>query len=337
MSYKDADTGLTARANLSLTGADASVLLASGARPPVTGSLDLSAEVEGTGLSPVGLIGSLQGKGKIAIAGAQFAGLDPRAFDTVTRAVDQGLTIDTAGIAKVVQRALESGQLSVKRADGAFLIGAGQVRLSNLTVDSKDAELSLTGNIDLTEGSLDARMVLSGANEAAGGRPDIFMGLTGPLAAPNRNIDVSALTGWLTLRAVEHQAKRLREAEAQRQREIEAEKRRREIEAQRRRKIEAERQRRALEAERRQQEIEAAQQRQVLEALQRRQALEAARSQPVPPPAAPKNKAAPGPLSVTPPVLSRPQAPVLPAPVDIKPLPAPAGAGQPAGSVGSQN
>ena len=49
----------------------------------------LSADVEGAGLSPVALIGSLQGAGKIALSDAQLAGLDPRAFDAVTRAVDR--------------------------------------------------------------------------------------------------------------------------------------------------------------------------------------------------------------------------------------------------------
>jgi large subunit ribosomal protein L24 len=39
------------------------------------------------------------------------------------------------------------------------------------------------------------------------------MALGGQLTAPARTIDVSALTGWLTLRSVENQAKRLRAIE----------------------------------------------------------------------------------------------------------------------------
>jgi len=63
------------------------------------------------------------------------------------------------------------------------------------------------------DGLVDARLVLSGQNEAAGTRPDIFMALRGPLPDVSYNIDVSALTGWLTLRAVENQTKRLRAIE----------------------------------------------------------------------------------------------------------------------------
>ena len=81
ISFRAAEDGVTARAKISLTGAAAAALLGTAARAPLTGSLGLAAEVEGTGLSPVALIGSLHGSGKIALADAQFAGLDPRAFD----------------------------------------------------------------------------------------------------------------------------------------------------------------------------------------------------------------------------------------------------------------
>ncbi len=71
-------------------------------------------------MSPVALIGSLQGSGKFALADGRFAGLDPRAFDAVTRAVDQGLAIDAARISDVVSKALDSGGLAVKQAEGTI-------------------------------------------------------------------------------------------------------------------------------------------------------------------------------------------------------------------------
>jgi large subunit ribosomal protein L24 len=213
LSFRAAEDGLSAHAKLALNGVDATGLLGSSARPAVTGTLALSVETEGTGLSPVALFGSLRGSGKIMLADAQLAGLDPRAFDAVTRAVDQGLAIDAARISDVVSKTLESGRLSVERAEGTIAVSAGQARLSKFSADSRDAQLSLAGNLDLTDGSIDARLVLSGSSEQAGSRPDIFMALKGPVTAPARSIDVAALTGWLTLRAVENQAKQLREIE----------------------------------------------------------------------------------------------------------------------------
>ncbi len=260
LSFRSADDGVNVQGKIALTGADAASLLPSGARPAVTGSLAFSADVTGAGLSPVALIGSLQGSGKIALSDAQFAGLDPRAFDAVTRAVDRGLAIDAVRISDVVGKALDSGQLAVKHADGAIAVSAGQMRLGNVTADAKDAALSLAGTLDLTNGTIDGRLILAGVREAAGARPDIYLALKGPLAAPSRSIDVSALTGWLTLRAVEIQAKQLRD----------------------------------------------------IENTQRR-----------------ANPPAPQPKSD--------MAPVLPAPVNIEPLPAPGRRRQPAASVGSQN
>ncbi len=213
LSFRSGGEGVTAHAKIELTGADAANLFGSGARPPITGSMGLSAEIDGAGMSPAALIGSLHGSGKIALTDAQLAGLDPRAFDAVTRAVDQGLAIDQARISDIVSKALESGRLTVKHAEGTIAVSAGQLRLSDVSADSKDAVLSVAGNLDLTDGSIDARLVLSGAVQAAGSRPDIFMALQGPVAAPARSVDVSALTGWLTLRAVDNQAKQLREIE----------------------------------------------------------------------------------------------------------------------------
>ncbi len=213
LSFRVNDGDLKVHSNISLTGADAANLQASGAHPPITGLLGFSAEVDGNGRTPVALIGSLKGSGKIGLTDAQFANLDPRVFDAATHAVDQGLAIDAAHISDVVSKVLESGRLTVKRAEGTIAIRAGQLRLSHVTTDSKDAALALTGNLDLTDGAIDARLVLSGLGQAAGARPDIFMTLQGPAAAPSRSVDVSALTGWLTLRAIESQSKQLREIE----------------------------------------------------------------------------------------------------------------------------
>lgn len=354
LSLRSGPDGLTTHTKFSLKDADTAALLHAAARPPVSGALDLSVDVEATGLSPVALVGSLHGAGTIKLTDAELAGLDPRAFDAVTRAVDQGVPVDADRITDVVRRALASGQLSIRQADGAFTVNAGQVRFGEMTAGSKDADLSLSGNIDLLDGSLDARLVLSGTGKAGGGRPDIFMALHGPVTAPSRHIDVSALTGWLTLRAIENQAKRVRELE-------EAARKRREAEQKR---LEEERKRQAAERKRRDEE---------------RKRREAAQEQTAPPPSpqvnqpvptsdgrfAPPNARPPAsrkgssdrssngsvpasaPSGGAPPLATGRQAPALPAPIDIAPAPGARGSGvrplplapgllQPEASVGPQ-
>ncbi len=209
LAFKSGDGGNVAvKSKLALAGVESASLLSAATRPPVTGVLDVSADVAGNGLSPAALAGSLHGAGKLVMKHGAFAGLDPQAFAAVTRAVDDGLPIEGGKISDVVRRALESGALPVKQAAGKFAVNAGLMRLDDFTAGGPDADLSVTSSLDLTDGTLDARLVLSGAKEK--GRPDIFMALKGPATSPARSIDVSALTGWLTLRSVENQAKRLK-------------------------------------------------------------------------------------------------------------------------------
>ncbi len=214
LSFHNSSEGLAALGKFQLIGADAASLFSSATRPPLTGIIDGKIDIEGAGLSPVALIGSLRGSGRIALNKSQFARLDPRAFDVVTRAVDNGLAIDGPQISSVVGKALESGQLSVSHLDGAIAIGAGQVRLGDAKAHGENADVSVTGTVDLTNGTIDARLVLSGGSEVGGTRPDIFMALKGPLAEPARAVDISALTGWLTLRSLENKSKQLRAIES---------------------------------------------------------------------------------------------------------------------------
>jgi large subunit ribosomal protein L24 len=182
-------------------------------KPPIAGTLALSGEADGAGLSPLALIGSLQGSGKFALTGAQLSGLDPRAFDAVTRAVDRGLVVDQVRISDIVSKGLESGALTVKRADGDLAVSAGLVRLRKFDADGGAAQLSAAGDLDLASGLVDGRLVLSGAAQPGASRPDIFIALKGALLAPDRTIDVSALSAWLTLRSIENQSKQLRAIE----------------------------------------------------------------------------------------------------------------------------
>jgi large subunit ribosomal protein L24 len=212
---KETAEGLNAQSHLSLSGADIAALLPDAARPPVTGKISMEWEINGAGRSPVALVGSLHGGGKFTLSGARFARLNPRAFAAVTQAVDNGMAVESGKISDLAGKALDSGELAVTTAQGELSVSAGQVRLSNASVQGKGADASLGGSLDLTNGALDLRLVLAGDTGSDATRPDIFVALRGPMASPSRTIDVSALTGWLTMRAIERQAKRLEAIEKQ--------------------------------------------------------------------------------------------------------------------------
>jgi large subunit ribosomal protein L24 len=153
ITFRQASDGLTAQVQGSVASANAAALSASPTKPPISGTVDLTADVVGTGLSPIALIGSLKGSGKAVLVNGRIANLDPRAFDAVTRAVDQGLIIDSWRISDLATKSLEGGQLSLKRAESVLQIAAGQVRLTSVSVESKDAPLSVVSTLDLTDGS----------------------------------------------------------------------------------------------------------------------------------------------------------------------------------------
>jgi large subunit ribosomal protein L24 len=202
--------GLIARNRIWLTAANAAELLPG--EGVISGRLTLNVATEGTGMSAVALVGSLSGGGTFKLENARVVRLDPTAFDTVIRAVDQGLPIDAVRIRDRMDAALASGVLAVPLAEGTITIEAGQARLSGTTVRAQRADVAVSGGINLAEGALDARLTLSGAGgpgAPANTRPEVLVALKGPLDAPKRTVDVAALASWLALRAVEQQSKKL--------------------------------------------------------------------------------------------------------------------------------
>ena len=212
-SFQPDPSGVAMKLGIKLDGADAESLFPGATRAPVSGKVNVDAQIEGNGRSAGTLIGSLHGSGKVSLSQGQFSALDPRAFDAAIRAADSGLPADAAKLAALTGNALDSGQLSVKRADADFAIDAGQVRLDNASVKGEGADVALSGGVDLTDGTMDVRLVLSGPAGGAGARPDVFLALRGPISAPARRIDVSALSGWLTMRAIERHSKKIEQIE----------------------------------------------------------------------------------------------------------------------------
>jgi uncharacterized protein involved in outer membrane biogenesis len=200
----------TARTRIRVAGANAAELLPGDGS--LSGRLTLDVTAEGAGMSPIALIGSLAGSGTFTLENARLARLDPSAFNTVIRAVDQGLPIDAVRVRDRMDAALASGALGIALAEGAITINAGQIRPGNIMVRASGADLTAAGGVDLSEGAIDARMILAGIagpSAPARTRPEVVILLKGPIESVKRTIDVAALSSWLALRAVEQQSKKL--------------------------------------------------------------------------------------------------------------------------------
>jgi AsmA family/AsmA-like C-terminal region len=218
----DAD-GLVSIGHIQLAGVDAATLLQAD-KKALDARLTLKLDCDSIGANPAALIGSLHGGGAIALADAHLAGLDAAAFPAAMRAADQANAIDAAKIQAAVNAALANGRLAVPQGDAAVTITGGRVSASNVTLHAQDgSELALAGTLDLGTGTVGARMTLSAEPSPKAlirTRPELAVSLKGPLAAPARTVDISALTGWLALRAAEFQTRRLESLEANRRKDV---------------------------------------------------------------------------------------------------------------------
>ena len=209
--------GLVSHGHIALADVDAATVLQTD-KKIVDARLTLKADFDSFGSSPAALVRAAHGNGAFALADAHIAGLDPAAFNAAMHVADQGTTIELAKIQSAVNAALAGGHLAALQGDAAMTITDGKVGVANVTLPAQDgAALALAGGLDLNTGAVDARMTLKAPpppHALIRIRPELAVALKGPLAAPARTLDVSALTGWLSLRAAELQTRRLELIEA---------------------------------------------------------------------------------------------------------------------------
>jgi hypothetical protein len=210
LNFERGEDGLSLDTHVRFTGANlADLLPGDGA---LAGRATIELDLQGTGRSPIALIGALKGDGTFTIQDGQIMRVDPSVFAAVIRSVDDGLPIDTTRIRERTEAALGNGALNVALAQGEVAVAAGQLRLANTAIQARGAELGAALGLDLSGSAIDARLVLSGAPGSGaldGIRPEIALALRGPFDAPKRTLDVAAFTSWLALRAIEEKDKRI--------------------------------------------------------------------------------------------------------------------------------
>jgi hypothetical protein len=211
---------LAAHVKLALADASAATLLGP-AMNIAAGQLGLTLEAGGLGASPSALIGSLHGSATATLKDAQFAGLDPAVFAAALQAAGQASPIDMSKVRAAVNAALVDARVTVPTSSATLQIAAGAINLNHVVLQAEPgAELALDGSLDLAAAAVDARLTLSQApppNALITARPELSVAVKGPLGAPARSLDMSALASWLTLRATELQTRRIEAIEANRE------------------------------------------------------------------------------------------------------------------------
>jgi large subunit ribosomal protein L24 len=201
--------GIALNAQVQLNGADGSMLhYRSLAMPPGRASLQMTLAAQGRSSSA--LSGALSGSGTVTLESSAISGLDPRAFEVAINASDAGQARDEARLRQLVDPVLSGGALLVASAQIPFTIRDGRLRVAATTLDAGGVHAIVSGGYDIPADQADIRAVIALAEDAPGsGHPEIQIFAAGSPDKLNRSVDVSALSSWLAVRAIDRETKRL--------------------------------------------------------------------------------------------------------------------------------
>jgi hypothetical protein len=206
---KPGANGIALNANVQLKGVDGAALHYRGLAMPA-GRVSLQMTLAAQGRSASGLMGAMSGNGTVTLEAATISGLDPRAFEIAIHASDQGHATDDARLRQLVDPALSAGALLVASAQIPFTIRDGRLRVAATTLDGGAARAVISGGYDIPADQADIRAAISlSTDQPSTGRPEIQLFDVGSPDRLNRTVDVSALSSWLAVRAIDRETRRL--------------------------------------------------------------------------------------------------------------------------------
>ena len=164
-----------------------------------------------------GLVSTLSGSGSFVVADGLVRSVNPHAFASIMRAADSGLELKKDAVEAAFAGHLDAGTLMFDRAAGSFSVAAGMVRISTVSVDSPSATVLGSATLDLNNLSIRSDWSLkvdAGSERVTGAQPEVGLAFAGPLAEPERSLDVTPLLGFLTVRAFEQEVERIESLQA---------------------------------------------------------------------------------------------------------------------------
>jgi large subunit ribosomal protein L24 len=206
---KPGANGIALNANVQFKGVDGAALHYRGLAMP-SGRASLQMTLAAQGRSTSALSGALSGNGTVTLESAAISGLDPRAFEIAIHASDAGQATDDTRLRQLVDPVLAAGALLVASAQIPFTIRDGRLRVAATTLDAGSAHAIVSGGYDIPADQADVRATVAlAADSFATGRPEIQLFAVGSPDRLDRTVDVSALSSWLAVRAIDRETKRL--------------------------------------------------------------------------------------------------------------------------------
>lgn len=186
--------------------------------PVAKGTMDLAASFEGAGKSLRGLVASMTGSGVLETHALELAGLENESLPDILVAADtEGFEIGSETVLTLAERAVSNGSFFADEISVPFTIAAGTIRLPNVALSDEGATIRGEARIDLPDQAVNARFDLEFDPETealTGAAPAINLAFLGPVAEPERMIDASELSNFLSLRAYERERRRVETLQA---------------------------------------------------------------------------------------------------------------------------
>jgi hypothetical protein len=206
---KSDTNGIALNARVQLNGVDGAALHYRGLAMP-TGRASLQMTLATQGRSSSALMGAMSGNGTVTLEAAAISGLDPRAFEIAIGASDAGQATDDIRLRQIVDPVLSAGALLVASAQIPFTIRDGRFRVAATTLDAGGARAVVSGGYDIPADQADIRATIAlNTDGFAAGRPEIQLFAAGSPDRLDRSVDVSALSSWLAVRAIDRETRRL--------------------------------------------------------------------------------------------------------------------------------
>ncbi|WP_315834991.1 AsmA family protein [Bradyrhizobium prioriisuperbiae] len=201
--------GFAVDARVQLSGVDGQALSYRGLALPA-GKTSLQMALSTRGRSAGVLAGALSGSGTLSMENAQISGLDPRAFEVAIAASDAGRVADDRRLRDLIAPVLASAPLPVASVQIPFNIRDGSLRVTSTTLEADGARAVVSGGYDITADQADLRASLVSTRIGTDtSRPEIQIFAHGPPDRLNRTIDVTSLSSWLAVRAIDRETRRL--------------------------------------------------------------------------------------------------------------------------------
>jgi hypothetical protein len=183
--------------------------------PAASGKIDLSLDASGRGRSVAGIISTLAGGGSFSVDKGRLNAVNGEALAAVMEGAEGEDQPDAEVARETFARLFDAGTLEFDRAAGTFSIAYGVVTIPKVSLSGGATGILAEGSLDLNNLTVasDWTVRTSGVDQDEAVAPSVDMRFSGPIAQPDRRIDVTPLLDLLNARFQQAQLDKIEEAE----------------------------------------------------------------------------------------------------------------------------